>query len=218
MTDLLSERCGDLLTGSYDCVDRIVLNAYFSLEHSPGGFRVWWRRWHGDGDERLDNAHLMRLAGRFARRVRASAQAHGILVIDCKAGDRKHQIAEDYLAEHPPRTGVFLILVARAPATVWKVSRSGAGVICNLEKRKEFVSHYSFHIMDPTWGHVTIKVSGHPPFAAQVILNGHEYVACAARAAGIGFTKEGTASLGPASPSAWLRSQTPCPSPGRQGA
>ena len=76
----------------------------------------------------------MRLAGRFARRVRASAQAHGIPVIDCKAGDRKNQIAEDYLAEHPPRTGVFLILVARAPPTVWKVSRSGVGVICNLEK------------------------------------------------------------------------------------
>ena len=172
-------------------MDAIVLNAYFSLGHSPGGFRVWWRRWHSDGDQRLDNAHLMRLAGRFARRVRASAQAHGIPVIDCKAGDRKHQIAEDYLAEHPPRTGVFLILVARAPATVWKVSRSRAGVICNLEKRKEFVNHYSFHIIDPTWGHVTIKISGHPPFGAQVILNGHEYVACAARAAGIGFTKEG---------------------------
>jgi hypothetical protein len=63
MTDLFSERCGDLLTGSYDCVDRIVLNAYFPLGHSPGGFRVWWRRWHGDSDEQLDNAHLMRLAG-----------------------------------------------------------------------------------------------------------------------------------------------------------
>ena len=95
MTDLFSERCGDLLTGSYDCVDRIVLNAYFSLGHSPGGFRTWWRRWHSDGDQRLDNAHLMRLAGRFARRVRASAQAHGIAVIDCKAGERKHQIAEE---------------------------------------------------------------------------------------------------------------------------
>ena len=88
-------------------------------------------------------------------------------------------------------TGVFLIPVARAPATVWKVSRSGAGVICNLEKRKEIVNHYSFHIMDPTCEHVTIKIGGHPPFGAQVILNGHEYVACAARAAGIGFTKEG---------------------------
>jgi hypothetical protein len=86
---------------------------------------------------------------------------------------------------------VFLILVARAPATVWKVSRSSAGVIRNLEKKREFVNHYSFHIMDPTWGHLTIKMSGHPPFGAQVILNGHEYVACAAQAAGIGFTKEG---------------------------
>ena len=190
MTDLFTERCGDLLTGSYDCPDRIVLNAYFSLGHSPGGFRVWWRRWHEDSDELLDNAHLVRLAGRFARRVRASAQAHGIPVIDCKAEDRKHQIAEAYLAEHPVRTGVFLILVARAPATVWKVSRSTAGVICNLEKTRQFVNHYSFHIMDATWGHVTIKISGHPPFGAQVILNGHEYVACAGQKAGLGFAKE----------------------------
>jgi hypothetical protein len=56
MTDLFSERCGDLLAGSYDCADRIVLNAYFALGHSPGGFRVWWRRWHDDSDEQLDNA------------------------------------------------------------------------------------------------------------------------------------------------------------------
>ena len=149
------------------------------MGHSPGGFRVWWRRWHGDSDEQLDNAHLMRLAGRFARRLRASAQAHGIPVIDCKAGERKHRIAEEYLAEHPAvRVGVFLILVSRSPALVWKVDRSAKGVIHHLEKTRQFVNHYSFHIIDPTWGHVTIKISGHPPFGAQVILNGHEYVAC----------------------------------------
>src|SRR3954470_20697853 len=191
MADLLSQRYGDLLTGSYDCVDRIVLNAYYPLGHNPGGFRVWWRRWHDDGDDTLDNAHLMRLAGRCARRVRASAAAHGIPVIDCTADQRKHLIAEDYLREHTVATGVFLILVARAPATVWKVSRTGGGVIRNLEKTRQFVNHYSFHIMDPTWGHLTIKMSGHPPFGAQVILNGHEYVACAAQAAGLPFAKEG---------------------------
>ena len=191
MADMFSERYGELLTGSYDCVDRIVLNAYYPLGHNPGGFRVWWRRWHDDGDETLDNAHLMRLAGRFARRVRAFASAAGIPVIDCTADQRKHLIAEDYLREHSVGPGVFLILVARAPATVWKVSRSSAGVIRNLEKTRQFVNHYSFHIMDPTWGHLTIKMSGHPPFAAQVILNGHEYVACAAQAAGIPFAKEG---------------------------
>ena len=201
MVDELSERYGDLLTGSYDCVDRIVLNAYFSLGHNPGGFRVWWRRLHGDSDEQLDNTHLMRMAGRFSRRLRAWAGAQGIPVIDCKRGERKHRVAEDYLTSHPVRTGVFLILIARAPATVWEVHRS-RDVIGNIAKRTAFVNHYSFHIMDPQWGHLTIKMSGHPPFPAQIILNGHEFVATQARAAGIGFTKEGNCFTRVADPAA----------------
>ena len=97
---------------------------------------------------------------------------------------------------------MFLILVARAPATVWEVTRSGSGVIGNIAKKTAFVNHYSFHIMDPQWGHVTIKMSGHPPFGAQVILNGHEYVAAQARAAGIGFTKAGNCFTAVADPQA----------------
>jgi len=53
------------------------------------------------------------------------------------------------------------------------------------------VNHYSFHILDREWGHVTIKLSGHPPFPAQIILNGHEYVEREAAKAGIGCRKEG---------------------------
>jgi hypothetical protein len=37
MADDFSLRYGDLLTGSYDCVDRIVLNAFFPLGQNPGG-------------------------------------------------------------------------------------------------------------------------------------------------------------------------------------
>jgi len=188
--DALTVRYGDLLTGSYDCVDRIVLNAYFSLGHGAGGFRTWWRRWQGD-DDNLDTTHLMRLAGRFARRVRGWAKANGVPVIDCKAGARKHLIAQEHLDAGPVPVGVFVVLVARAPALVWKVTRSKTGVIVNLEKTSQYVNHYSFHIMDPTWGHVTIKMSGHAPFGAQIILNGHEYVAAAATRAGVGFGKEG---------------------------
>src|ERR1700731_1227653 len=50
MTDGLSTLYQDLLGGSYDCVDRIVLNAYFRMGHSPGGFRVWWRALTGSDD------------------------------------------------------------------------------------------------------------------------------------------------------------------------
>jgi hypothetical protein len=202
VADDFSERYGDLLTGSYDCVDRIVLNAYFPLGHNPGGFRCWWRRLHGGSDQQLDNTHLMRMAGRFARRVKGWANANGVPVIYCKAGERKHLIAEEYLAAHPPaRAGVFLVLAAKAPARVWEVSRSeSSGLISNIAKKSGYVNHYSFHIMDPQWGHVTIKMSGHPPFPAQVILNGHEYVAAAARSAGIGFVKESNCFTGIADP------------------
>ena len=89
---------GDLLDGTYDCVDRIVLNAFDSLCYSAGGFRTWWRRLSGGSEETLDTAHLMRLAGRSSRRVRAFAKANGIPVIDCAKGERKHELAKDYLS------------------------------------------------------------------------------------------------------------------------
>src|SRR6202140_540062 len=187
MSDGLSTLYQDLLNGSYDCVDRIVLNAYFRMGHSPGGFRVWWRALTGS-DETLENAYLMRMAGRFSRRVRGYAKAHNIPVIDCSVGERKHDIAEAYLTETTVTEGLFLVLVGRAPAPVWDVSAKH-----HIERKKPtpYVNHYSFHILDPEWGHLTIKISGHPPFPAQAILNGHEYVACQARKAAIPFTKEG---------------------------
>jgi hypothetical protein len=187
MTDGLSTLYQDLLVGSYDCVDRIVLNAYFRMGHDPGGFRVWWRALTGS-DETLENAYLMRMAGRFSRRVRGYAKAHDIPVIDCSAGQRKHDLAEEYLAKTRITEGLFLVLVGRAQAPVWDVSAQH-----HIERKRPmpYVNHYSFHILDRDWGHLTIKISGHPPFPAQVILNGHEYVACQARKAGIVFTKEG---------------------------
>jgi hypothetical protein len=151
VADDFSLRYGDLLTGSYDCVDRIVLNAFFPLGHNPGGFRTWWRRWHDGSDEQLDNTRLMRMAGRFARRVKAWGQASDVPVIYCKAGERKHLIAEEHLAAHEVRTGVFLVLVAKAPASVWEVRRSeSSGVIGNIAKKTAYVHHYSFHIIDPS--------------------------------------------------------------------
>ena len=205
MADDFAARYAGLLAGSYDCVDRIVLNAYYPMGNTAGGFRTWWRRLIGgsdaDADAVLDNAHLMRLAGRFARRVRAWAAGNAVPVIDCPAGERKHLIAEDYLRTHSVGPGVFMILVSRAPAMIWDVRRSADGtVIGNLARKRTYVNHYSFHIMDSQWGHLTIKMAGHAPFGAQVLLNGHEYVAVGAQGEGICFTKEGNCFTGTTDP------------------
>jgi len=192
MTDEFSTYYEEYLDGAYDCVDRIVLTAYFQLGMSPGGFRTWWNRLEGS-DENLDNTHLMRMAGRFSRRVRAYAAANGIPVIDCERGERKHEIAEEYIPADPNFRGTFLILVNRSPAPIWDVQQSKAGKITNIARKKnlQHVNHYSFHIMDPEWGHITIKMCGHPPFGVLIMLNGHEYVACQAKKKNIEYTKVG---------------------------
>ncbi len=69
MIDQLTEAYADYLYGSYDCPDRIVLNGYYRLGSTGGGFRHWWRRLYGT-DDNLDKPHLVRLAGRFSRRVK----------------------------------------------------------------------------------------------------------------------------------------------------
>ena len=189
MPDELSTLYSDLLEGSYDCVDRIILNAYFQGGISGGGMRCWWRTLHGS-DEGLDNAHLMRIAGRFSRGLslgeRQPCSRRGL-----SPGDRRHEIAQEYLATHQARNGLFLILVSRSPALVWDVQMSGTGKIGNIKKKepRPYVNHYHFHILDPEWGHFTIKMSGHPPFGAQVMLNGHEYVACQARKEKVEFSE-----------------------------
>ncbi|MCC6580268.1 MAG: hypothetical protein IT440_07480 [Phycisphaeraceae bacterium] len=180
-----------MLDDTYDVVDRIVINAYFNLACSPGGFRQWWYNLHGTLDH-LDDTHLMRMAGRFSRRVRGWAKKNNIPVIDCKDGDRKHRIAQQYIPSDPTFRGIFAVMVARMPSPVWRVLRFDSGGF-HL-KRKEpmpFTNHYFFHIMDAQWGHVTVMLCGHPPFKGTVMLNGHEYTASLARRRGIGFTKDG---------------------------
>ena len=75
-------------------------------------------------DETLENTYLMRMGGRFRRRVRGDAKAHAIPVIDCPAGQRKHDLTEEYLANTRVTQGLFLVLVGRAQAPVWDVNPS----------------------------------------------------------------------------------------------
>jgi hypothetical protein len=181
----------ELLDGTYDCIDRVVLRAYFQLAQEPAGFRIWWRRWMGS-DDGLDNTHLMRVAGRFARRVRGWAAARGVPILFSKAGERNEDLAAPHRPQDPYFEGTFAIVVNRAPGNVWNVEHTADGRIRRIKRKepKAWVNHYAFHILDRDWGHLIIRFCPHPPFNALVILNGHEWVARRALRQGLAFTKE----------------------------
>ena len=196
--DELSARYGELLTGSYDCVDRIVLNAYYPLGHSPGGFRTWWRRLAQRGEEWLDNAHLMRMAGRFVAPGPGLGSGQRRAGHRLPTGERKHRIAEDYLAE--PRVGARAVPDPRGEG-------AGPGLGCRPRaaghhpqpaqeagiRQPLLVPHHGSRV-----GPRDDQDVRPPAVRRQVILNGHEYVACAAQAAGSASPRRATASPGSA--------------------
>lgn len=190
MSDQLTTAYAEYLEGSYDCADRIVLNAYFGMGHTGGGMRAWWRRLYGH-DDNLDKEHLMRLGGRLGRRVKAYAEKTGLPLVYCKAGVRKQEIAQQYKPADESFRGLFLIISSRASGMVWDVRRTADGRIQNIECKYQYIKHYFFHIIDPDWGHVVIRMSGHPPWSCQIILNGHEYVARQAAKDGLQFAQDG---------------------------
>lgn len=190
--DEFTEYHAELLDGSYDCMDRLVLNAYFPVGMTGGGLRSWWRLLHGD-DAKLDDGRLREMAGTFSRRLSAFCAQQKIPLIEAQAGERKHEIAQAHLPKDKDFSGLFLVITGNAPAPVWEVKRHVSGHIIEIRHRKKwpYVKHYYFHILDPQWGHVTVRMCGYPPFGAQVILNGHEWVEREAHRVGHTVVKSG---------------------------
>lgn len=194
--DNITDYYCEILAGSYDCIDRLVLNGYNQQLLTPGGFRIWFRDLKGT-DKDLNNAILIRMAGRFSRRVKAFCKSENIPFQYCKPGERKHEIAEELLPKDKSFTGIFAVFVSRSHSSLWEIKQFGNGGI-DIRKQKElsFVNHFSFHIIDKNWGHITIKMCSHPPYGCQIMLNGHEWVERRAEIKKLDIIKEGNCFTG----------------------
>jgi hypothetical protein len=195
-SDDFSTYVADLLSGTYDCVDRISVRGYFPLGQTSGGLLTWWNKLFPN--TALTEQGLRKLAGDFARRLHACARKHKIPLRYFVIGDKsKHAQAEKLRPVDPKFRGVFAIFVAKAPALVWQAKNNHNGkLVLRRPKSWPLVYHYHFHIVDPEWGHVTIRMSGHPPFGLQISLNGHEWVQRQAQKRAIGWVKEGNCFVG----------------------
>jgi hypothetical protein len=195
-SDDLSTYLADRLEGTYDCADRITLRGYYPLGQTSGGLLTWWNQLFPN--TALTEERLRKLAGDFARRVQAYAGKHKILLRYCATGQKdKHAQAEKLRPVDPQYRGVFAIFVAKAPGLVWQAKNNREGkVVVRRPKSWPLVYHYHFHIVDPEWGHVTIRMSGHPPFGLQISLNGHEWVQRQAQKQAISWVKEGNCFVG----------------------
>ena len=190
LKDKFSEHYADFLSGQYDCIDRIVLNAYYPKLLNGGGVRDWWRQLHGN-DSGLNTTALMNMAGAMSKRVQAYCKMNNIPFVHYQTGERKHEDAEKLVPGDTAFEGIFAIFCSRAPSLLWEVREFGNGKIDIRRKKKaSLVNHYFFHIRDKQWGHVCIRMCAHPPFSCNIILNGHEWVENHKQTPQLNITKE----------------------------
>jgi hypothetical protein len=194
--DEFSTYIADLLNGTYDCVDRISLRGYFPMGQTSGGLLTWWNQLYPGRP--LTQQRLRTMSGDFGRRVEAYARKHQIPLHHFPIGDKtKHAQAQKLRPADPHFQGLFAIFVAKAPALVWQAKNNRAGkVVLRRPQSWPLVYHYHFHVLDKEWGHLTIKMSGHPPFGLQISLNGHEWVQRQAQKQAISWVKEGNCFVG----------------------
>jgi hypothetical protein len=174
--DSLTEHYAPLIEGTYDCIDRIVLNAYIPMLMVPGGVRNWYRLMQG-GDADMSDSTMMRFAGRFSRRVQSFCKKKEIPFVHFQTGERKHEEAERLKPKDKSFIGIFAVFVSRAPSLLWEVKRfDNNSIDIRRKKKTSLVNHYYIHIIDKDWGHITVRMCAHPPFSCNIILNGHEWV------------------------------------------
>ena len=101
-------------------------------------------------------------------------------MIKFKAGQRKDDIAKEYLAEFEAEEGVFLIGKAQEKTRVVRTEKrrnpeSGATYPW-LVMSTAMVNQYYFYCVDRDFGPFFIKLGSYFPYNGKLLINGHEYV------------------------------------------
>src|SRR5213594_897705 len=132
-TDELSNYYAELLEGAYDCVDRVVLNAYFPMGQTGGGLRTWWRQLHSS-DANLNDDQLRDMAGTLSRRLRAYCTKHQVPLIEAEG---MGQLCKKQSHDMTPRAkGAGFLIHPRLPRQLG--NQVSGNPVAKLSKNREF--------------------------------------------------------------------------------
>ncbi|MCA1837421.1 MAG: MarR family transcriptional regulator [Actinobacteria bacterium] len=182
----LVERYADKLVGSLRCFDRVILQGTLVDVAHPGAVAVQLR---AAGLELFD---LPRFAQQLTDQVRDHAvllgREHGVTI---EYVQKKNIRQEDRIAQilkvrgsHP---GLVHIFSAKEAGTVFETRKNKETGAVRLIARRGTCLHYYFYWMHARLGLIYVRVQSWLPMRLQVYWNGHSWLACELKQAGIDF-------------------------------
>jgi hypothetical protein len=165
------------VTFELEAIDRMYLNAYVPSLQTGGGV-VWFMKTQL-GARVPSTMRIAPMSERFVDAIDGFVEREGIDLVTFEKGQRKDDIAQQYLAKFEGDEGVLFIGKAQEKARVFRTEkrRDAAG------KRYPWIirstampNHYYVYILDRDFGPLFIKFCSYFPYPAKLCLNGHEWL------------------------------------------
>jgi hypothetical protein len=178
------------VTLEIESIDRMFCNVYVPQLQHVGGV-VGFFRVHR-GEPFASSALMDPISKTFVAAIHRFCRDHDVPMIDFVKGQRKDDIAQDYLARFAGEEGVLFVGRAQEKTRVFRTEKrrnpdtgatypwivSGTGI----------VNHFYVYAVDAEFGPFFIKFCSYFPYTAKLCLNGNEYAKRMAAKAGIAFT------------------------------
>jgi hypothetical protein len=173
----VAEILSDHVTFELEAIDRMYLNAYVPSLQTGGGF-VWFVKTQL-GARVPSTMMVAPMTARFVAAIDRFVEREGIDLVTFEKGQRKDDIAQQYLAAFKGDEGVLFIGKAQEKASVFRTDkrRDAAGKTYPwIIRSTAMPNHYYVYILDRDFGPLFIKFCSYFPYAAKLCLNGHEWL------------------------------------------
>ena len=179
----------DHVTLEIESIDRMYLNLYVPILQRPAGAAYFWI--HHRGLRFASSSPMGQMTRAFVRSIERYAEREEIDVVRFAKGQRKDEVAREYLAKFPDREGVLFIGKAQEKAAVvrteGRVHPTTGQRYPWLVKSTAMINHYYFYCVDRDFGPFFVKFCSYFPYNGKVCLNGHEYLKRQLEAEGIAY-------------------------------
>ena len=165
------------VTFALEAIDRMYLNAYVPSLQTGGGVVYFLKTQLG---VRVPSTVMVApMSERFVKAIEHFVATAGVDLITFEKGQRKDDIAQEYLAKFEGDEGVLFVGKAQEKARVFRTDkrRDAAGKTYPwITRSTAMPNHYYFYVVDKDFGPLFLKFCTYFPYAAKLCLNGHEWL------------------------------------------
>jgi hypothetical protein len=166
------------VTFALEAIDRLYLNAYVPGLQTGAGFAYFVKTQLGACMP--STALIAPMSQRFVDGLEGLAATAGVDLVTFAKGQRKDDVAQEYLTAFAGDEGILFVGKAQEKASVFRTEtrrNPATGKTYPWITRTTAVpNHYYIYILDRDFGPLFIKFCAYFPYAAKLCLNGHEWL------------------------------------------